>query len=82
MTFYSQKMISIKTQYEIYIDELLATIDVSKTWQHYLKSCKYEVFILTDNNNLYHFINIKSRSSRQVWWIQQLLKYHFQIDCH
>ena len=38
--------------------------------------------MLTEYNNLRQFINIKSLSSRQVWWAQKLFRYHFQIDYH
>ncbi len=32
--------------------ELLAIVKPFKTWRHYLKGCKYEVFVLTDHHNL------------------------------
>ncbi len=50
--FFSQKMISAKTWYEIHNGKLLFIINVFKTWKHYLKGYKYEVFVLTDYNNL------------------------------
>ena len=36
--------------------------------------------MLTDNNNLRQFIDIKSLSSKQVHWAQKLSRYHFRID--
>ena len=33
-----------------------------------------------DNNNLRHFMDTKSLSSRQVRWAQELSRYHFRID--
>ena len=59
-------MISVKTWYEIYDGKLLAIIEVFKTCCDYLKGYKYEVFFLTDHNNLYYFINTKSLSSKPV----------------
>ena len=73
-------MISAKTWYKTHDGKLLAIIEVFKTWRHYYKDYKYEVLVLTDHNNLQDFIDTKNLSSRQVWWAQKLLRYHFQID--
>ncbi len=73
-------MISAKTRYEIYDSKLLAIIEAFKTYRHYLIGCKHEVFMLTNHNNLQRFIDIKSLSSRQVYWAQKLSKYHFRIN--
>ena len=73
-------MIPAKTQYEIHDGELLAIVEAFKTWRHYLKGCKYKIFVLTDYNNLCRFIDRKSWSSRQVRWAQKFSRYHFQID--
>ncbi len=58
IAFFSQKIISTETYYETYNHKLLAIIEVFKTWHHYLKSCKYKVFIFTDHNNIRQFMNI------------------------
>ena len=73
-------MIPTKTWYETHDDELLAIVEAFITWHHYLKSCKHEVFVLTDHNNLRRFMDTKSLSSRQVRWAQELSRYHFRID--
>lgn len=73
-------MILIKTWYKTYDQELQAIVNVFKTWHYYLESYKYEVFILTDYNNLCWFMNKKSLSSCQVRWAQNLLQYHFSIN--
>ncbi len=57
-------MIPAKTQYETYNRELLAIVEAFKTWKHYLEGCKHKVLMLTDYNNLQHFINTKNLSSR------------------
>ena len=59
-------MIPAETQYETDNGELLAIIEGFKIWKHYLEGCKHEVLVLIDYNNLQHFIDIKSLSSRQV----------------
>ena len=73
-------MILAKTRYKTHNQELLAIVETFKTWCHYLEGYKYEVFILTDHNNLRQFIDTKSLSSCQVRWAQELSQYHFRID--
>ena len=80
IAFYLQKMISAKTWYKIHDNEFLAIVEAFKTWRHYLKSCKYKVFVLTNHNNLRRFMDTKSLSFRQVRWAQELFKYDFWID--
>ena len=60
-------MIPAKTQYKTHNNKLLAIVEVFKTWRDYLEGCKYEIHIFTDYNNLYHFMNMKSLSSKQVY---------------
>ena len=50
--FFSKKTILVKTWYETHDKELLAIIGAFKTWKHYLKGGKHEVFVLTNHNNL------------------------------
>ncbi len=73
-------MIPTKTRYKTHDQELLAIVEAFKTWCHYLEGCKYEVFVLTNHNNLRRFMDTKCLSSRQVCWAQKLSWYHFQID--
>ena len=65
-------MIPVEIRYETHNSELLAIVKAFKTWRHYLKSCKPEVLVLTNHNNLRRFIDTKSLSSRQVRWAQEL----------
>ena len=80
VAFFSRKMIPAETRYETHDGELLAIVEAFKTWRHYLEGCKHEVLVLTDHNNLRHFMDTKSLSSRQVCWAQELFWYYFQID--
>ena len=80
VAFFFRKIILIETRYETHNGKLLAIIEAFKTWSHYLKGCKYEVFVLTDHNNLCCFIDLKSLSSQQVRWAQELSQYYFQIN--
>ncbi len=73
-------MIPVETWYKTHDGELLAIVEALKTWRHYLEGCKHEVLMLTDHNNLQHFIDTKNLSSRQVRWAQELSRYYFRID--
>ncbi len=80
VAFFSRKMILVETRYKTQYGELLAIVVAFKTWRHNLKSCKYEVLILIDHNNLQRFMDTQSLSSKQVQWAQELSRYHFEID--
>ena len=80
VAFFSKKKIPAETPYKTHDGKLLAIVETFKTWQYYLESCKHEIFVLTDWNNLCCFINIKNLSSRQVRWAQELFCYYFRID--
>ena len=80
VAYFLRKIIPAKTWYKTYNGEFLAIVKAFKTWRHYLKSCKHEVFVLTDHNNFWRFIDTKNLSSCQVRWVQELSCYHFQID--
>ena len=73
-------MIPAETCYETHDSELLAIVEAFKTWRHYLEGCKHKVLVLTNHNNIRRFMDIKSLSSRQVCWAQELSRYHFRID--
>ncbi len=73
-------MILAETQYETHDGDLLEIVEAFKTWRHYLEGYKHEVVVLTDHNNLQRFMDMKSLSSKQVRWAQELLRYHFRID--
>ena len=40
VTIFSQKMIPAETHYKIHNEELLAIVEIFKTWHHYLEGCK------------------------------------------
>ena len=72
VAFFLRKIILVKIWYEIYNGELLTIVKAFKIWCHYLESCKHEVFVLTNHNNLCRFMDTKSLSSQQVDWAQKL----------
>ena len=59
VAYYSLKMILAKTSYKTHDAELLAIVEVFKTWRHYLKACKYKVLVLTNHNKLCRFMDMK-----------------------
>ena len=75
VAYFFRKLIPAETRYETHDGELLVIVEMFKTWQHYLKGCKYKVLVLTDHNNFHWFMNMKSLSSRQVRWSQELFLY-------
>ena len=80
MAYYLYKMISVKTWYKSHNNKFLAIIKTFKKWWYYLENCKSKVLIFTNHNNLCHFMIIKSLSSRQIWWDQELFCYYFWIN--
>ena len=80
VAFFSRKIIPAETWYKTHNGKLLAILEAFKTWCHYLEGWKYEIFVLTDHNNLCCFIDTKNLSSKQVCWAQEFSRYHFQID--
>ena len=75
-----RKIILTEIWYKTHNGKLLAIVKVFKTWHHYLEGCKHKVLVLTNHNNFCCFMNIKSLSSRQVRWAQELFQYHFRIN--
>ena len=80
VAFFSTKMIPVETQYETHDGDLLAIVEVFRTWRHYLEGCKHKVLVLINHNNLRRFMDTKNLSSRHVCWTQKLSRYYFQID--
>lgn len=80
IAFFVRKMISVKAWYKFHNQELPVIIKAFKTWCHYLKGCKYEVFVLIDYNNSKQFMDVKSLSSHQIYETQKFSNYYFQID--
>ena len=66
VAYYLQKMIPAEIRYKIHDGELLAIVKAFKTWKHYLEGCKHKIFVLTDHNNIWRFMDTKNLSSCQV----------------
>lgn len=68
VAFFSKKMIPTKTGYETHDGEILAIVEVFKTWHHHLEGCKHNILILTGYNNFYWFVDTKILSFKLVHW--------------
>ena len=66
VAYFSQNMIWAKTWYKTHDGELLAIVEAFKIWRFYIKGCKHKVFVLTNHNNLWRFMDTKSLSFCQV----------------
>lgn len=66
VVFFTWKMILTETRYKTYNKELLAIVKAFKSWQHYLKGCKFKILIFTNHHNLNSFMDTKNMSSKQV----------------
>ena len=64
VVFFSKKRILIETWYKTHNGKLSVIIKVFKTLRHYLKSYKHKMLVLTNYNNLCHFIDTKNLSSK------------------
>ena len=52
IAFYTQLMILVELNYDIYNKELLAIIKAFKQWQAYLKVASYYIQVYSNYNNL------------------------------
>ena len=80
ITYFSREMILAETRNETHNGEFLAIVEAVKSWKYYRKGCKYEVFVLTNYNNLCCFMDTKNLSFTQVRLAQELSRYQFWID--
>lgn len=53
-------MIIAKTWYKIWDSKFLAIMEFFKTCWNYVKDYKNDIFIFTNHNNLYQFIDTKN----------------------
>ena len=58
VAYYLYKMILAKTRYKTHDNKLLPIVEAFTKWQHYLKTCKHKVFVLTNYNNFCRLMNI------------------------
>jgi hypothetical protein len=79
VAFWSRKMTDTETRYPTYDQELLAIVKCFKQWRHYLEGSRYLITVMTDHNNLRHFMTTKELNGRQVRWAMDLSAFDFEI---
>ena len=79
IAFFSKKLEPAELNYEIHDQKLLAIIRCFMHWKHYLEGSSAPVKVLTNHNNLRHFMTTTMLSRRQARWALKLSKYDFVI---
>ncbi|KAG0810082.1 hypothetical protein G6F16_008516 [Rhizopus arrhizus] len=79
VAFYSRKLYTTETNYDIYDKELLAIIECSKTWRHYHQGTSHQITLYTNHKNLEYFATTKSLNRRQVQWPIFMASFDFFI---
>ena len=62
IAFYSQSMSPVELNYDIYNKELLTIYEAFCQWRPYLEGAQHTVLVVTDHNNLQHFMTSKQLS--------------------
>ena len=79
VAFWSRKMSPAERNYEVHDQELLAIVKAFKHWRHYLEGSRFTIEVITDHNNLRHFMREVMLSRRQARWAEQLSAYDLVI---
>ena len=75
-----KKMTLAKCNYMIYDKELLAIVKSFETWRPELASVNKPVKMLTDHQNLEHFMTTKQLNRQQARWAKFLSEFNFKIS--
>jgi len=79
VAFHSRKLNAAQRNYDIHDKELLAILEASREWKHYLLRADEPVTVYTDHQNLQYFLTTTVRNPRQIRWAQWLANFSFQI---
>jgi hypothetical protein len=79
VAFFSRKLDAAEMNYGTPDQELLAIVKSFVHWRHYLEGSAYPIQVLSDHNNLRHFMTTSAISRRQARWAQELSAYDFEI---
>ena len=77
IAYRSRKISSAERNYLVYEKELLAIIDATQAWRHYLIGNKFLIY--TDHESLKYLNKQPTLSTRQARWMDHLNNYHFEI---
>jgi len=80
VNIYLQKYSPAKQNYNTYDWELLAIVQTSTQWRHYLEGSNHKILIQCDHNNLEYFKTSKVLSRMPMGWAEILSSYDFVIQ--
>ena len=82
VAYFSKKMTLAECNYMIYDKELLAIMKSFKTWRPELASVSPDqpVKVLTNHQNLKHFMTTKQLNRQQARWAEFLSEFNFKIS--
>jgi hypothetical protein len=80
IAFHSKKLDPAELNYGTPDQELLAIVRCFSHWRHYLEGSHIPIEVLTDHNNLRHFMSTTTLSRRQARWALELSAYDFVIS--
>ena len=80
IVFFSKKLESAESNYDIHDLKFLAIVWVFKYWRHYLKSNSHLIWVLTDHANLQYFFMMKKLNWKQTHWTEKLVVFDFYIE--
>ena len=80
VAYFSKKMTPVECNYMIYDKELLAIVKSFKTWRPELASVNEPVKVLTNHQNLEHFVTTKQLNRWQARWAEFLSEFNFKIS--
>ena len=79
VTFLSQTLDSMQRNWDIYDKELFAVVHTLETWRPYLVGNTHKTIINMDHNNLTYFKATQKLNRRQACWMQELVKFDFEL---
>lgn len=78
--FFSKKLSSAESNYDIGNRELLAVKLALEEWRHWLEGARHPFVVLTDHKNLQYLKEAKRLNPRQARWALFFTRFHFTIS--
>jgi hypothetical protein len=79
VAYFSKKLFSAESNYEIYDKKLLAIVRAMEEWREELIEVKDPFVVLFDHKNLQYFMTIRKLSEKQVRWSLTFSQFRFQL---
>ena len=79
IAFYSRKLDSAESNYDVHDKELLAIICALEHWRQHLVGSPFLVQVLCDHRNLTFFQNRRILSPRHARWVNRLSPFQFSL---